>query len=481
MNFSLHFSNKSNNKIAYNVTQAKQQNEYFNSVAKTLHVYPNPKNIVIPLEIYQTWHNDDLPDSVKNSTENIKNNNPEFKYNLYNEELCRNYIKDNYSEEILETYDNLVPYALKADLWRYCILYKRGGVYLDSKYSCIYNFKFIYLVTEEYFCKDIDESGSGIYNALIIVKPNNPIILKCINKVVENVKNKFYGNFSLEPTGPLMMKKFFTSEEILKLKLRLQLTGTENNKIVFITYNGLPILILNKNYRNEQKIHWAYYWDNKIIYKEDIESHEKVFSAVYENEVWGKSESNFYSGSSGDGSTLEEQVNTYIPFLKNFINQNNINTICDLGCGNFKCGRLIYDDLNIKYTGYEIYKNIVDYHNFNNISYNKNTPDKYKFIHLDIFNKKEEIQSGYDLIILKDILMHWSLKKIYIFMDYITRSKKAKYILLVNSGKQVKDDTDIITGMHRPLSAKFYPLKKYNPQIIYKYEPCSKEVSLIRL
>jgi hypothetical protein len=77
--------------------------------------------------------------------------------------------------------------------------------------------------------------------------------------------------------------------------------------------------------------------------------------------------------------------------------------------------------------------------------------------------------------------MHWDLKTIYTFLDYMTTTKKGKYILLVNSGNQLKDNTDIITGMHRPLSANFYPLKKYNPVIIYKYEPDSKEVSLITL
>jgi hypothetical protein len=114
------------------------------------------------------------------------------------------------------------------------------------------------------------------------------------------------------------------------------------------------------------------------------------------------------------------------------------------------------------------------------MNYNKTNPEKYSFIHLDIFNKKEEIVPC-DLIILKDILMHWNLESINVFLDYITTSKKCKYILITNNGNQIKNNTDIITGMHRPLSANFYPLKKYNPVIICKYEPDSKEVSLITL
>jgi hypothetical protein len=77
--------------------------------------------------------------------------------------------------------------------------------------------------------------------------------------------------------------------------------------------------------------------------------------------------------------------------------------------------------------------------------------------------------------------MHWSLDKIYTFLDYIIESNKFKYILIINDSSQKEDNTDINDGEFRPLSANFYPLKKYNPVIIYKYQPCNKEVSLITI
>jgi len=139
--------------------------------------------------------------------------------------------------------------------------------------------------------------------------------------------------------------------------------------------------------------------------------------------------------------------------------------------------------LNIKYTGYDTYKKIIDYHN------NCNYPgDKYTFIHLDIFKNKDMIKNS-ELIILKDILMHWKLQNIYDFMDYLIENKKSKYILIINDSNQIKDNTDIsinsfsdiFTNSFRPLSVNFLPLKKYNPIIIYKYQPSDKEVSLIQL
>ena len=76
--------------------------------------------------------------------------------------------------------------------------------------------------------------------------------------------------------------------------------------------------------------------------------------------------------------------------------------------------------------------------------------------------------------------MHWSLDKIYNFLDYIVENKKFKYIIICNDCLQIEDNTNINDGEFRELSANFYPLKKYNPVILYNYQP-KKELSLITI
>jgi mannosyltransferase OCH1-like enzyme len=102
---------------------------------------------------------------------------------------------------------------------------------------------------------------------------------------------------------------------------------------------------------------------------------------------------------------------------------------------------------------------------------------KYNFLHLDFFNNKEDIIDC-DLYILKDILQHWSINDITMFLDYLINHKVFKYILITNCSYQTNDNVDINTGNFRPLSADYLPLKKYNPEILYKYN--TKEVSVIR-
>ena len=64
----------------------------------------------------------------------MKKCNPNFYHYLYNDEKCREFIKDFYSEDVLKAYDAIIPAAIKIDLWRYCVLYKYGGIYLDVKF-----------------------------------------------------------------------------------------------------------------------------------------------------------------------------------------------------------------------------------------------------------------------------------------------------------------------------------------------------------
>lgn len=237
----------------------------------------------IPLNIFQCWHSDDLPDSVRESVENIKSSNPEFTHHLYNDTMCREFIKSNFDEDVLYAYDSLIPYAYRFDLWRYCILYKYGGIYLDTKYHCINNFKFIYLVHQEYFCQDLKESGLGIYNAILICKPNNPILLECIQKVVDNVQNEFYGENGLYISGPLMIKPMINS---INYEIKLFHTYKIENVILFyICHETFPILQIHVNYRKEQEQigeFWHHHYSNKTVYAKKYEVETYRFR-LYEN------------------------------------------------------------------------------------------------------------------------------------------------------------------------------------------------------
>lgn len=228
---------------------------------------------VIPLNIFQTWNTKKLPRKMMECVESVKKDNPEFKHYLFDDEECHSFIKKNFDSEVLYSYENLVPGAFKADLWRYCILYKLGGIYMDIKYKCINGFKLIEMVSEEHFVRDeYNDLNLRVYNAFIVCEPGNRIILKCIQKVVENVRNKFYGRNALEVTGPSMMVEFFTPNE--KRKLSELYHYFEDGK-GYIIYKNKKILMIYPEYRKEQREfekvkHYSVLWNERKVYNKNI-------------------------------------------------------------------------------------------------------------------------------------------------------------------------------------------------------------------
>jgi len=240
----------------------KTKKQRYHATPLRFHV---PKQ-VIPLHIYQVWHDfKELPSSVKESIHLVKTQNPEFEHHLYDEAMCRAYIQEHFPKKVLRAYDTIVPHAYKADLWRYCILYKKGGIYLDSKYYGIEGFKLIQLTGKEYFCKGVSNTFFSIYNAILICKPGNPVLKKAIDKVVEQVEMRYYGAVPW-CIGPLMLRSMFTERAFDALELSLDYV----NKVKrYISYRGHRILKYNESYQKEKaqrSNHWTKYWKNRTLY-----------------------------------------------------------------------------------------------------------------------------------------------------------------------------------------------------------------------
>ena len=235
--------------------------------------FPNKKlndyNLQVPANIFQTWHTKKLPPIMFNAIQQIKRNNPRFKYYLFDDNDCRVFIEKNFRKEVLKAYDSLIPGAYKADLWRYCVLYINGGIYLDIKYMPVGGFKFINLLEQEHWPLDINKNN--IYNALLVCKPKNEILLKAINQIVENVKNKYYGPGFLSPTGPELLGRFFTDSEKNTFKIQHEITGNNDFDKV-IKFNGYTVLRSYPGYYRERETyskiaHYHILWNNGNIYR----------------------------------------------------------------------------------------------------------------------------------------------------------------------------------------------------------------------
>ena len=209
------------NEEEYNNLENIKINELLNSI--TVEKLIDPDNFIIknldldkiPLNIFQTWKEQNMPYEMKKNINNLRSNNMQFNHYIFDNVQCLKFINKFFIKDVGSAFENLIPGAYKADLWRYCILYVFGGIYLDVKFECINNFKLIELTHDEHYTLDLKNENwhkseqNGIFNGIMVNKPGNTILLMCISEIVKNVKNKFYGDNWLEPTGPLLLGKMF--------------------------------------------------------------------------------------------------------------------------------------------------------------------------------------------------------------------------------------------------------------------------------
>jgi len=217
----------------------------------------------IPRVIFQTWKTKELPNDMAIAVQNLKDANPEFIHELFGDEDCRKFIQEHFPREVLYAFDVLQAGAFKADLWRYCVLYIHGGVYLDIKYVPINGFSFESLIHKEFLCKDTPNSGNGVYNAIMITMPGNPLLAEAIKLIYTNCKNKYYGNSALSVTGPLLLK------QIMPHNYNYNLIYNHPDSIYL---NGKRVLRGYDTYRrtvgrNTLNTHYSVIWTNRRVYK----------------------------------------------------------------------------------------------------------------------------------------------------------------------------------------------------------------------
>ena len=123
-------------------------------------------------------------------------------------------------------------------------------------------------------------------------------------------------------------------------------------------------------------------------------SPEQVFSRIYEEGLWGRSEGGFHSGS----GSVEAHAVAYVQALSRYIAEHSIRRVVDLGCGDFNIGKRIVA-LGVDYTGVDVVPALVRHHSAQHGS------ERVRFRHLDIVS--DPLPEG-DLCLIRQVLQHLS-------------------------------------------------------------------------
>lgn len=141
----------------------------------------------IPKIIWQTMKTNKVPVFIKSYADSWIEMNPEYEYRFYDDNDIIDFLENDFPE-YLKGYNNLKYGASKADLWRYLIIYKYGGVYADIDCMCINPLR-EWIDRDKSFVTALG-TNSDICQWLIISIPKNPLFLRAAQKTIQNSQNQ---------------------------------------------------------------------------------------------------------------------------------------------------------------------------------------------------------------------------------------------------------------------------------------------------
>ncbi len=166
-----------------------------------------PPGTGIPKTIYQVFYTKDLAPALQQNIEKIRALNPTWSYELYDDDDMVRIVGELYGPRVLDYYERINPKygAARADLFRYLLIYAKGGVYLDIKGSLdkpldeVLREDDVYLLSRWRNRKGELYEGWGTHQKLqkiggqefqqwhLIAAPGHPFLRKVIENVLENI------------------------------------------------------------------------------------------------------------------------------------------------------------------------------------------------------------------------------------------------------------------------------------------------------
>lgn len=182
--------------------------------------------MTIPKKLFQTAKSfDTLPTEIKENIEKLRERNPDWSYQFFDDTEVRDYLRKKLSADDWAIVGDVNPRygVVLADLFRYVLIYNEGGVYLDIKSTAWrplsdaidLNAEFIISQWENKIGQD--HVGMGFYPELsyvpggefqqwcIIAAPGHPFLLAAIKQVLHNLKTYTPLTFGTDAWGVIRL------------------------------------------------------------------------------------------------------------------------------------------------------------------------------------------------------------------------------------------------------------------------------------
>lgn len=177
---------------------------------------------------------------------------------------------------------------------------------------------------------------------------------------------------------------------------------------------------------------------------ENFDTNKEIFTNIYKCKLWGDEKGSAYF--SGSGSREPEIVDPYISLLVRLIKANDINSITEIGCGDFYIMNNVFDLLSrshnpYKYLGIDLVEDLCNYNN------TKFGSDCIRFVCMDVSEDDVDLPPG-DMLIIRQVLQHLSNETIKKILNKIS---KFHFVLIT---EHIYEGADAIFNLDKSSGSK---------------------------
>jgi GT2 family glycosyltransferase len=198
----------------------------------------------IPKKMHQLWIGSKPAPTIHMNT--WKEKHPDFEYFFWNEQ---EFINRGMVFECQQKIDEIEEINGKADIMRWEILYKYGGVFLDADSICIEPFDNVLMSKPAFAGWENEEVRRGlIATGTMGFPPRHPLVRSAIDWILTNeVSQKKTNQMAWRTVGPMLLTRMYD-------------TGLYSDLHIFPSYTFLPIHHSNVEYRGHGKIYAYQMW-----------------------------------------------------------------------------------------------------------------------------------------------------------------------------------------------------------------------------
>lgn len=183
----------------------------------------------IPKIIHQTFKSAKLPFITRWHIARFRKKNADYTYEFYDDARIEKFLSEEFEEDILGLYKRLNIGAAKADFFRYAVLLKKGGIYLDIDSSIKGSLNDFIFPDDTAIISE--EGNPGLYvQWALVYEAGHPFLKQTLELVCENIRYNRYPNDVHKMTGPTVYT------EAINLCLKNQ--PETPYRLLGIDYNG---------------------------------------------------------------------------------------------------------------------------------------------------------------------------------------------------------------------------------------------------